>query len=468
MATSLWNRFKPKARPPVVRRRPAVRPHIEELEGRLQPAAFHFSTGLPDGRVATITEPASAHNSQVEYESADDFALTTETVINRASFTGLLTGGATPDDVSNLVVEIYRVFPDDSDVGRTSGPPTFSTDKVPTRVNSPSDVALDSRDSAADELSFHPRVLSTSFTALNSVTSADKISVGSQGNGPVTGAEVQFNVAFKVPFDLPAGHYFFVPQVGLSDDAPAAGDFLWLSAPRPITPPGTPFPPGVTDLQSWMRDDPPLAPDWLRIGTDIIGGTTFNASFSLSGRTVPPHITSLSQSSAAEGSPDLTITINGSNFTQQSTVLIEGLQPLVTTFVNTNQLKVIIPAGFLAEEGHFKLSVLDGENGSSNSVRFKVTDSVPALTATVNQGLTFQDITLSGLVTDPSVEGHSVQIDWGDGTVQTVDLGDSSSAPFSATHTFDQPGHVHHDTITVTALDDEGVAGDPLTFDVLV
>jgi hypothetical protein len=33
-----------------------------------------------------------------------------------------------------------------------------------------------------------------------------------------------------------------------------------------------------------------LAPDWLRIGTDIIGGTpapTFNMTFSLSGETVP-------------------------------------------------------------------------------------------------------------------------------------------------------------------------------------
>jgi hypothetical protein len=37
-----------------------------------------------------------------------------------------------------------------------------------------------------------------------------------------------------------------------------------------------------------MRDDPPLAPDWLRIGTDIIDGgppvPTFNGVFSLSGR----------------------------------------------------------------------------------------------------------------------------------------------------------------------------------------
>jgi hypothetical protein len=434
----------------------------------LQPAAFLFSTGLPDGKVATICEPANAHNSQVEFESADDFVLTTETAIKHASFTGLLTGGATPKDVSNMVVEIYRVFPNDSDVGRTSGPPTFSTDRVPTRVNSPSDVALDSRDSEDHELNFHSRVLSKSFAALNSVSSADKISVNSKGNGPVTGEEVEFDITFKEPFDLPAGHYFFVPQVGLSDEAPAASDFLWLSAPKPIAPPGTPFPAGATDLQSWMRDDPPLAPDWLRIGTDIIGGATFNASFSLSGHTVPPKITGLSQTSVAEGSPDLTITVNGSNFTSHSTVLVNGLQPLATTFVSANQLQAIIPAALLAEEGHIKLSVLDGDNGVSNARTFTITDSVPVVTASVTQGQVFQQITVSGQVTDQAVEGHRVRIRWGDGQVDVLDLGVGSGGSFTATHTFADSGHLHHDTIVVTPLDDEGVAGAPLTFDVIV
>jgi hypothetical protein len=472
MALSWWKRLlNSKSRPASCSRRsgPApVRPRIEELEARMQPAVFNFSTGLPDGKVATISEPASAHTAQVEYESADDFALTTETVLQHGSFTGLLTGGATPKDVSKVVVEIYRVFPNDSDVGRTSGPPTFSTPKVPTRVNSPSDVALDARDSADNELGFQSRVLSTSFSALNSVSSAGKISVNSKGDGPVTGEEVEFDVTFKVPFDLPAGHYFFVPQVGIADTAPAGANFLWLSAPKPIAPPGTPFPPGVTDLQSWMRDDPPLAPDWLRIGTDIIGGATFNASFALSGHTVAPKVTGLSQTSAAEGSPDLTITINGNNFTNVSTVLVNGLQPLTTRFVNANQLQAILPAALLAEEGHFKLSVLDPQTGSSNSAKFTVTDSVPVLNASVTQGQVFQQITLDGLVTDQAAEAHRVRIDWGDGTKEVLELGVGSSSPFAVTHTFAQSGHLHHDTIVVTALDDEGVASAPLKFDVIV
>jgi len=43
------------------------------------------------------------------------------------------------------------------------------------------------------------------------------------------------------------------------------------------------------DLQAWIRNSN-LAPDWLRIGTDIVGGAVppnFNMTFSLAGETVP-------------------------------------------------------------------------------------------------------------------------------------------------------------------------------------
>jgi hypothetical protein len=428
------------------------------MEARYQPSVFLFSTGLPDARVATISEPPNAHNGQVEFESADDFVLGTETAINHASFTGLLTGGATLNDVNNVFLTIYRVFPNDSDLTRTP--------QVPTRNNSPADNEIDNFDSAVGDIHFHARLLRTSLTAQNSVSTAAAIAVNSHGNGPATGAEVQFDVTFDAKLDLPAGHYFFVPKVGLNATAPAGADFLWLSAPRPITAPGTPFPAGATDLQSWMRSTPGIAPDWLRIGADVIGGTTFNGSFSLVGQTVVPHIASLSQSSVAEGSPDLTITINGSNFTSLSTVLIDGTQPLVTTFVNAGQLKATIPADFLAEEGSFKLSVFDGGNDFSSAKTFKVTESVPQVTASAVNGQIFQQITLTGQVIDTAPEAHQVRINWGDGQVQVVNA--NADGSFTVTHTFAQPGHVRHDTITVTPLDDEGVAGSPLKLDVIV
>jgi len=242
-------------------------------------APFSFSTGPVTDSIGVASRPASG--GSLEIEAADDFVLTDPTRIDSATFTGLLSG-ADAADVNRVLIEIYRVFPLDSDVGRTSGSPTFSTSQVPTRVNSPSDVALDSRDSAAAELTFSSVLLNASFTALNSVLNGIVPSPNQHtgGEGAVTGVETQFNVSFSTPVVLPAGHYFFVPQVELT----GPGQFYWLSATRnPIQPPGTPFAP---DLQSWIRNEN-LAPDWLRIGTDIVGApASFNQAFSLSG-TVP-------------------------------------------------------------------------------------------------------------------------------------------------------------------------------------
>ena len=247
---------------------------------------FSFSTGNPDGKIATASRPDAG--GLFEIESADDFVLTGHTSLTSATFTGLVTSatGTTPT-IGEVRVEIYQVFPKSSDVGRTSGPPTFSTSQVPTRVNSPSDVALDDRDSTSGGLTFMTTGMGT-FTASNSVQPGGIHPTPGQttgGNGFVTGIEVVFTITFTNPFVLPADHYFFIPQVEVT-----GGQFLWLSAPRPIVPPGTPFPPGFTDLQSWTRDAA-LDPDWLRVGGDIVGptpatGPTFNAAFSLTG-TVP-------------------------------------------------------------------------------------------------------------------------------------------------------------------------------------
>jgi hypothetical protein len=241
-----------------------------------------FSTGDPDGKIATASRPDTA--GKFEIESADDFILTHSTSITDATFTGLLSGGATVSDIGEVVVEIYRVFPKDSDVGRTSGSgttPPFQTPNVPTRANSPSDVALDTRDSTSG-LTFTTTDLGLS-SAINSVQPGGinpKPGQTTGGDGGVRGEEVEFNITFTTPFALPADHYFFVPQVEVTT---ADGNFLWLSAPKPITGGTGPF---VGDLQSWTRDAA-LDPDWLRVGTDIVGAGTFNAAFSLSGSVIP-------------------------------------------------------------------------------------------------------------------------------------------------------------------------------------
>ncbi len=238
--------------------------------------SFFFSTGDPDGRIATLSRPAST--GKLQTETADDFILPTPfTSITNATFTGLLPAGVPLSSVNRVEVEIYHVFPVDS-----ANPPSGN---VVTRVNSPADIEIDSatRDSADGSLSFTGHIISPTFTALNSVVNGifnkNQNPPNGQftgGEGSVRGQEVRFDLSFTTPILLPGDHYFFRPEVELTD-----GNFLWLSAPKPI--------PAPADLQSWIRNDE-LAPDWSRIGTDIFGLTppfVFNAAFSLEGEVVP-------------------------------------------------------------------------------------------------------------------------------------------------------------------------------------
>jgi hypothetical protein len=108
-------------------------------------ATVLYNNDLPDGRIGTASRPDAGAG---ERETGDDFLLSTGANITGASFTGLIPTNAS---VNKVVVEIYRVFPSDSNVGRTSGPPTFSNlPNIPTRVNSPSDVAFAERESGKD------------------------------------------------------------------------------------------------------------------------------------------------------------------------------------------------------------------------------------------------------------------------------------------------------------------------------
>src|SRR5207244_5491445 len=131
-------------------------------------------------------------------------------------------------------------------------------------------------------LAFTPSLVNPRFSVGNTVvTGINELPDSTTlGDGPETGEVVQIAITFTPPILLPPDHYFFRPEVQV-----AGGAFLYLSAPRPIVAPGTPF---TRDLQAWIRNSD-LAPDWLRIGTDIIGGTpapTFNMTFSLTGATI--------------------------------------------------------------------------------------------------------------------------------------------------------------------------------------
>lgn len=234
---------------------------------------FSFNTGTPDGRLGAASRRASL--GKLETETADDFILQQTTVINQATITGLIVG-APQANIAQVEVEVYHVFPLDS-VNPPSG-------NVLSRGNSPADVEIDfaTRDSSLQTLDFTATLVNGSFTVGNSVIDGinKKPNQTTFGEGARTGEEVEISINFTRPIILPAGHYFFRPEVLVT-----GGDFLYLSAPRPTNP--TIFP---GEAQAWIRNST-LAPDWSRIGTDIINDTvpppTFNMTFSLAGETVP-------------------------------------------------------------------------------------------------------------------------------------------------------------------------------------
>jgi hypothetical protein len=241
---------------------------------------FHFATGSPDLLMAGGARLATT--GKLAVETADDFLLPNQTTLETATFTGLIKEGPTSivgkSTVGVVSIEIYRVFPLDS-----TDPPAGNS---PTRVNSPGDTAFTSADSMTGTLTMVSMTtlnsgIAVSNSVLNGISAFPNQETG--GDGSVFGAEVQLTVTFTPPVVLAPGHYFFVPQVQVT-----GGDFYWLSAPNPIVSPGTPF---AGDSELWIRNAN-IAPDWLRIGTDIVGGDTnppqFNGTFSLDGTFVAP------------------------------------------------------------------------------------------------------------------------------------------------------------------------------------
>ena len=226
-----------------------------------------FSTGSPDGRMAmrssqTVGGPI--------VRTADDFVLSQSARITGGSFTGLLNS---PFDIQNISISFFRVFPLES-----QNPPSGA---VPSRVNSPSDAAFQTFNSVTD-FSYVTTLLSPSFTASNSVNTGVNASPNQRtgGEGAVRGNEYQIDFLFGNALTLAPDHYFFSVMMTLT-----SGTFYWLSTSSPIVPPGTPFSP---DFQAEIRG-PGISPDWLRVGTDIVGGSpspTYNAAFTLNSTAV--------------------------------------------------------------------------------------------------------------------------------------------------------------------------------------
>jgi hypothetical protein len=86
-----------------------------------------------------------------------------------------------------------------------------------------------------------------------------------------------------------------------------------------------------------------------------------------------PTISSLSPTSATHGESKFTLTVNGANFLQGSTVYWNST-PLVTNYSSPTLLKARVPAGDIAAAGTASVTVFNNTSsgGSSNAVSFPV------------------------------------------------------------------------------------------------
>ena len=89
-------------------------------------ADFSFTTGNPDGLMGAASRRASP--GKLETETADDFTLDQTTVIRQATIIGLVPPGTQPQDIKEVEVEVYHVFPLDSAV-----PPPAKCPRGPSR-----------------------------------------------------------------------------------------------------------------------------------------------------------------------------------------------------------------------------------------------------------------------------------------------------------------------------------------------
>ena len=124
-------------------------------------------------------------------------------------------------------------------------------------------------------------------------------------------------------------------------------------------------------------------------GLYLIDGAAVNSSASpdFSSGTPTVHFSFMASVAPQEvpaGSPDLTLTIKGTNFTPDSTACWNcnflQFQFLPTTYVSSQQLNVTIPASLLVKPGQLPITVFDsGSNLFSNNSLSLLVTSVPAV-----------------------------------------------------------------------------------------
>lgn len=168
-------------------------------------------------------------------------------------------------------------------------------------------------------------------------------------------------------------------------------------------------------------------------------------------------VSSLSPTAAYAGTQAFTLTVNGSTFTQQSTVLWNRTA-LPTTYISNTQLTAQVPAANIAASGSATVSVSDPTYGASNTKIFTINPSPLTITslspATINAGSPAFTLTITGTSFSQSVvmwNGIAQQTTFVSATQLTSQIPAANVAtPGSATITVSDPTYGNSNSLAFT------------------
>jgi len=121
-------------------------------------------------------------------------------------------------------------------------------------------------------------------------------------------------------------------------------------------------------------------PSMLEVVTNGIASTP--VAVTVAGITPGPVIDALTPSSAAAGSPDLTVTVDGANFSVDDAVTWtsgSNSTALATAFVSGQELTVTVPAALLSTVGTASIQVVRGDGVASAPATFTIFNDAPVL-----------------------------------------------------------------------------------------
>ena len=160
-----------------------------------------------------------------------------------------------------------------------------------------------------------------------------------------------------------------------------------------------------------------------------VGAISNAATFTISSPV--SSISSLNPPSATAGGPAFTLTVNGSGFSSGSTLQWNG-SPLPTTFVNSTQVTVNVPANLIANPGSASLTVLGPSGLFSNFVNFTISSATPNISSLNPNTVTVGSAGFTMLVTGTGFLSGSTVLWSGSAVATTYVSGTQLSATIPA------------------------------------